>query len=355
MNKTIYTLLIFLLMLVSCQRNGKGFFKSSVQVKDTTLFAQFGFGSCQLQAAQLPLLQKADSMQLDFFVYLGDNIYSDTYKLSVLDSNYQVLAKNPDFQLLKKSTPLYAVWDDHDYGFNDSGRHYPLKKESKELFVKFWDIPAHSNRMGHEGIYGSEYLTYEDRTLQIILLDTRTFRDDLVLNKPPQKGFKNDYIPNQNPDSTFLGKAQWKWLEQELKQEADLRIIASSNQFSHEYNGWESWTNVPREQQRFVDLIAKTQANGVIFLSGDVHWGEISKMPTDVTYPLYDVTSSGITETWPSTEPNRYRMGDVIPQNNIGRIQFFYNEKDPTIVMELLDIHGVVNRHQIKLSEISFQ
>ncbi len=88
MNKTIYTLLIFLLMLVSCQRNGKGFFKSSVQVKDTTLFAQFGFGSCQLQAAQLPLLQKADSMQLDFFVYLGDNIYSDTYKLSVLDSNY---------------------------------------------------------------------------------------------------------------------------------------------------------------------------------------------------------------------------------------------------------------------------
>jgi alkaline phosphatase D len=354
MHKLLTVFVFISIIIFSCKNDNKGKLIIDEKPKDTTAFAQFGFGSCQLQAAELPLLKKADSLKLDFFVYLGDNIYSDTYKLSVLDSNYQILAKNPNFQLLKKSTPLYATWDDHDYGYNDSGRHYPLKKESKELFMKFWEIPTTSGRYRHEGIFGSEYLKFGDKTLQLILLDTRTFRDDLVLNKPPQKGYKNDYIPNQNLDSTFLGKEQWTWLEQELLKKADLRIIASSNQFSHEYNGWESWTNVPYEQQKFVDLIAKTKANGVIFLSGDVHWGEISKMPTDKTYPIFDITSSGITETWPNTEPNKYRIGPVIPQNNIGRIKFFYNQKDPTIEMELIDIKGVVNKQLIRLSEITF-
>lgn len=355
LKKLVPIILVSILWLTGCKNGGKNGFNFFEKEKDTTLFARFGFGSCQLQRAELPLLKKADSLKLDFFVYLGDNIYSDTYTLSVLDSNYQVLAKNPNFQLLKKSTPLYAVWDDHDYGYNDSGRHYPLKKESKELFMNFWEIPSSSNRYGHDGIYGSEYLQFGDKTLQLIFLDTRTFRDDLVRNNPPQNGFKNDYIPNQNRDSTFLGKAQWAWLETELTHKADLRIIASSNQFAHEYNGWESWTNVPHEQQKCINLIAKTKANGVIFLSGDVHWGEISKMPTLKTYPIYDVTSSGITETWPSTEPNKYRIGPVIPQNNIGSIKYFYNQKDPTIEMELIDIKGVVNKHSIKWSELTFK
>lgn len=352
--RSLVALFLFIsILLIGCKREKNGLVNNLEKVKDTTAFAQFGFGSCQIQTAKLPLLKKADSLKLDFFVYLGDNIYSDTYKLSVLDSNYQVLAKNPDFQLLKKSTPLYATWDDHDYGYNDSGRHYPLKKESKELFLKFWEIPSTADRYKHDGIYDVVYFNYGDKILQLILLDTRTFRDNLVLNKPAKKGFKNDYIPNQNADSTFLGKEQWLWLEKELRKKADLRIVASSNQFGHEYNGYESWTNVPHEQQKFIDLIAKTKANGVLFISGDVHWGEISKMPTDKTYPIYDVTSSGITETWHDTEPNKYRIGDVIPQNNIGRIKFYYNQNDPTIEMELIDIKGVVNRQTIKLSEIT--
>ena len=70
-----------------------------------------------------------------------------------------------------------------------------------------------------------------------------------------------------------------------------------------------------------LDLIKKTQANGVVFISGDVHWGEISKLNNETTYPIFDVTSSGITQTWYNTEPNQHRVGPVIPQNNIGMIE----------------------------------
>jgi alkaline phosphatase D len=344
-------ILCFILLILICSC------KSSVVDKSNKndRILQIGFGSCQNQTVALPLLSKISDSKLDFFIYLGDNIYSDTYDIKVLEKNYEILNNNKDFKNLKKTTPLYATWDDHDYGYNDKGRHYPLKAESKKLFVNFWNIPQDSNRNNHDGIYGSDYFTYGNKKIQLIYLDTRTFRDDLLLNNPKNTAFKNDYIPNQNTDSTFLGRDQWNWLEKELSQKADLRIIASSNQFSHTYNGYESWTNVPHEQQKFINLIAKTKANGVLFISGDVHWGEISKMNTSTTYPIFDITSSGITQTWPSIEPNENRLGVSVPQNNYGIIKFYYEQKDPTIEMELLDINGSVNKQIIKLSDIEFK
>jgi len=42
---------------------------------------------------------------------------------------------------------------------------------------------------------------------------------------------------------------------------------------------------------------------GVIFLSGDVHCGEISRLETPGLYLIFDLTSSGITQTWDVIEP----------------------------------------------------
>jgi alkaline phosphatase D len=315
---------------------------------------KIAFGSCAHQDKPQPLILKAVKLNPDLFIYLGDNIYGDTQDMNILKNKYEKLASKFEFQELKKSTKILSVWDDHDFGQNDIGRHYPLKKESKEIFMNFWEVPQDSERRSHEGIYGSEYVKIGDKILQIIMLDTRTFRDNLLKNEPKNSAYKNDYIPYSKKDSTILGDKQWKWLENELSKKANIRIIASSVQFGHEYNGYESWTNMPHEQTKFIDLIEKTKANGVIFISGDVHWGEISKMKTKNTYPLYDVTSSGITQTWTKTEPNKNRIGDVIVQNNIGLIEIFYKNKEPLIKLNLLDIDGNVSNHSFLLSEISF-
>lgn len=141
---------------------------------------------------------------------------------------------------------MIATWDDHDYGENDAGREYPFKRESKDIFLKFWNEPAVSPRRDHEGIYTC-YRFGEPgsgKSLQIILLDTRTFRDPLF--KSPQGSWKNDYLPDLDPQKTLLGEQQWAWLKDRLMEPADLRIIGTSIQFSHEHNGWESWTNLPR-------------------------------------------------------------------------------------------------------------
>ena len=121
------------------------------------------------------------------------------------------------------------------------------------------------------------------------------------------------------------------------------------------YNGWESWTNVPHERQRMIDLIRKTKANGVLFLSGDVHWGEISKLEVAGGYPLYDVTSSGITQTWDVIEPNGNRIGEAVPQNNIGLVEIQAAGDSTLLILSLYDAAGkAVVKHKVGLAELSF-
>lgn len=325
--------LITCLTVSSCSSPGK--------TSDTSVSFRIALGSCGHQDKPQPLLDVATAQRSDVFIYLGDNIYGDSYSLDTLRAKYARLAAKSEFQRLKASTRLLAIWDDHDYGWNDAGRHFSLKAESKEIFMDFWQVPAESKRRKHPGIYGTEWLERDGRRVQVILLDTRTFRDELIHRKETDTRFKNDYVPNQNSDSTFLGPAQWAWLEDELRKPADARIIASSNQFSHEYNGWESWTNVPHERQRMIDLIKNTRANGVIFLSGDVHWGEISRLDVPGLYPIHDLTSSGITQTWDVIEPNRNRLGNAIPQNNIGVVDLTFNRNGGQAKLSLFDVTGL--------------
>ena len=316
--------------------------------------SRIAFGSCSEEDKPQPILAHVVASRPDLFVYLGDNIYGDSRSMDTLRAKYRRLGAKPEFQQLRSATTLLATWDDHDYGWNDTGRHFPYKETSKRIFLDFWGEPAGTERRERPGIYTSYLFEQNGRRLHLIVLDTRTFRDNLLRNDRIAP-HKNDYRPNPSPDSTLLGAAQWSWLEAQLRLPADLRIIASSIQFSHQYNGWESWTNVPHEQQRMLDLIRSTRAGGVIFISGDVHWGEISRLDRNGLYPVYDVTSSGLTETWPNVEPNINRVGQVVRENNFGLIDIDWSRPDPRITLRLYDVTGTL-RNEVTMirSTIAF-
>jgi alkaline phosphatase D len=318
-----------------------------LRVDPTALPIRIAFGSCSEEDKPQPILDLVVARRPDLFIYLGDNIYGDSRSMDTIRAKYSRLGAKAEFQRLRASTTVLATWDDHDYGWNDMGRHFPYKTESKEIFLDFWGEPAGTDRRRREGIYTSYTFEQNDRRLQVILLDTRTFRDNLIRSDDVTP-HKNDYQPNPDPDSTVLGAAQWQWLEARLREPADIRIIATSIQFSHEYNGWESWTNVPAERQRMVDLVRETGADGVMFISGDVHWGEISRQDVPGLYPLWDVTSSGITETWPSVEPNGNRVGEVVRENNFGEIEIDWTGPEPALALRLYDVSGTL-RNEIRL------
>ncbi|MCC7507601.1 MAG: alkaline phosphatase family protein [Saprospiraceae bacterium] len=324
------------------------------------LVSRIAFGSCGHEDKPQPILDTARMHRPDLFVWLGDNIYGDTRDMRVLREKYARLGAKPEFQRLRQSCRMLATWDDHDYGWNDAGRHYPYKQASKEIFLEFWGEPADSPRRKHEGIYTSYLFESGGRRVQMILLDNRTYRDDLrtyrgELHREGRFFYPLDYYPHETPDSTLLGEEQWRWLETELQKPADLRIIGSGTQFGISYNGYEAWANFPHERQRMLDLIKKTRANGVIFITGDVHYGEISVLHEPGLYPIYDVTASGITSTWYFATPNDNRIEGPVMDNHFGQISIDWAQTDPLITMEIFDIRGNQRvEHQVRLSEISF-
>ena len=299
---------------------------------------RFAFGSCMEEDLDKDVLGQALDTNPDFFIFLGDNIYADTEDMDEMQAKYDKLAADPYFKRLKQSgIPVMATWDDHDYGANDAGLEYPMKQESKEIFLDFWGEPADSERRTREGIYTAYTYEVEGKVIQIIMLDTRWFRGELVERLDSYEGGKNDYQPTEDTSQTFLGETQWAWLEQEFMKQADLRIIGSSQQFGHSYNGYESWTLFPHEQQRMIDLIKSTKANGVLFISGDVHWGEINKRSHKGMYDLWDVTSSGINEKWFFWEDSDYRVGAVVKAFNFGYLDIEWDHADPVIRMGIVD------------------
>jgi alkaline phosphatase D len=347
------------------------FFKSNLILVILLLFSftSFGqksvtkiaFGSCGHQNHPLPIFDVVVKHNPDLFIFLGDNIYGDTKNMDTLRAKYQKLAIKPSYQNLKNNTRILATWDDHDYGWNDAGRHYPYKDESKEIFLDFFEEPKDSPRRNHKGIYTSYMFENKGKKLQIILLDNRTFRDDLrkYNGEPLDKRkyfYKLDYFPHENSDSTLLGEEQWAWLEKELEKPADIRLIGSGTQFSIEYNSYEAWVNFPHEQKRFLDLIKKTKANGIVFLTGDVHYAEISKLEVPGLYPIYDFTSSGLSSKWHFSTPNANRIEGPVLENHFGLVTIDWKKKIPSIKMEVFDdTNNQRVEYTINLDQISFK
>ncbi len=317
---------------------------------------EIAFGSC-IKQVDHPMLERALTLPMDLFLFLGDNIYADTEDMSVMRAKYDALKTSRFFRELRRRVPVLATWDDHDMGANDAGAEYPKRREAKEEFLRWLDEPADSPRRQREGVYEAWIFGPAGKRVQVILLDTRTFRGPLKrLPKAGQKLPGGPYIPNTDTSATMLGPAQWSWLGEQLRQPAELRLIASSIQFVAEFSGAEAWANLPHEKQRLLDLLRETKAGGVLFLSGDRHWCELSRMDGPLGYPLFDLTSSALTEKHPRGTPtdNRYRAYPKTYHDvNVGHLQIDWAAADPLITWKIVDFAGNAPiEHRIRLGEL---
>lgn len=326
---------------------------------DDALVSTIGFGSCCRQDRPMAIWESIVSAKPDVFLMIGDNIYGDSEDLAVLKQKWDILGANPNFQTLRQQSRLLATWDDHDYGTNDAGAEYPKKKESQQLFLDFFCEPTDSLRRKQDGVYWSYVFGPAGRRTQIILLDTRYHRSPLKSNGKKKGGnvpYYGPYAPNDDVGATVLGDVQWKWLEQQLRQPAELRIIASSIQVLANQHDWEKWGNFPAERERLFRLLRDTKANGVIFISGDRHHAEISRNDQILGYPLFDATSSSLNQPSKSDtpdEPNDDRLQTIYRQMNFGMIAVDWTEADPPITLEVRGLNGSPPLSQtVKLSAL---
>lgn len=335
--------LLFLLLLPA--------FAIAQTVSDKVI-TRIGFGSCISQNDSQLIWYKVIEKDPELFLLLGDNLYGDTKDMELLKQKYEQFGSKPGYKKLKEKTEVLATWDDHDYGQNDAGKEYPMKEESKKIFLQFFNEPGTSERWKHKGIYTSYTYGVDRKKLQVIMLDCRTFRDKLVRVRADLK-CKGPYIKLYHKAKTFLGEEQWKWLEEELMKPADVRIIGTSTQFLVDFNGWEAWVNMPLEREKMMKLIEKTKANGVFFVSGDLHYSELSRLKRDNCYPLYDLTSSGMTHGHSCDGGNKNRVGDPYMLPNYGFIDIDWNAQKLTV--QILDKQNVPHiSYEIPFAEIKF-
>ena len=293
--------------------------------------SRIGFGSCYKPEKSTPLWKGVADFDPQVWLWLGDNVYADVIDgkyikndlpKDAFDRAYRLLGQSEGMAVLKKLPPdhVMATWDDHDFGKNDIGKNWERKEDARKAFVKFWGGEERG-----DGVYSSRDFGPEGKRVRVILLDTRFNRDD------------------PGSDGDILGEKQWKWLGEELKKPgARLTVIGSSIQVLAQQHRFEKWGNFPKTRERLFRVIRESGAKGVIFVSGDRHHAEISKLgESPAGYPVYDVTSSGLTEKSSiRNEPNDPRVGEVYVGGNFGVIEVDWSKEDPAVTLQIRDEAG---------------
>ena len=234
---------------------------------------------CHQQDRPAPALALYPKTDPDLVIWVGDNVYADTTDdPSHIERCLAVLEAKPGFRELRDLAPFAVTWDDHDYGLNNSGRHYAHKRASADIFRRFWrleeQIPAE-----RDGIYHAQLHDFGGKRLHVVLLDVRYNRDD------------------PGPEADMLGEAQWQWLAEELKTPSDLRLIVSGTQILVEpESGWETWTQYPRSLERLVELLRRSQCERTLFITGDQHYAEVGRAPGMLDFDLVEVMFAGINQ-----------------------------------------------------------
>lgn len=246
----------------------------------------------------------------DVMLWLGDNVYyrePDWNTRTGMIHRYTHGRATPELQALLASTAHYAIWDDHDFGPDDSDGSFIHKDMAWEVFRDFWGNPTF-------GVNGQKGCTtqFQYNDIDFFLLDNRYFRTPDRCTTCPER--------------TLLGETQLQWLLTALaKSRAPFKIIAIGGQvvttsLDHET----AFHYFPAERDTILQFIERENIKGVIFLTGDKHFTELSAMKNNKGNWVYDLTTSPLTSgVNPNAETNAWHVeGTRVNQHNFSVLHF---------------------------------
>ena len=268
----------------------------------------------------------------DIMLWGGDNVYlreADWDSKSGIYHRYTHSRALKEMQPLLASTQNIAIWDDHDFGPDDSDRSFYNKYTTQQAFKDFWANKSYGmDAEQKEGIFSS----YNWSDAELFLLDNRFF-------KSPNKRLTGE--------KTMLGSAQIQWLIDALTySKASFKIIVIGGQVLNTEAVFENYENYKSEKDFMLSEILANQIKGVVFISGDRHFTELSTLKRPNTYPLYDWTVSPLTSGHGNVEritkePNTNRVpGSLFAQHVFGTLSFSGEKETRQMKMSLFDKDG---------------
>lgn len=295
---------------------------------------KIAFGSCMDQRFPAPIWSAIDQWQPDIFITLGDTVYAAAGETQPIVKAYVMqLEEHPELQRFYSKVPFIGIWDDHDFGINDGSGYHEKYSEAREALLTFLPNTRKIIPENQEGLYYSLWLGMKPQTVQIIVLDLRTFKSPWKLGWTDPDG-RPRWSVDDSSDKTLLGPQQWEWLEKELQKPATVRFLISSIQLIPNEHNFERWGLFPKERERFLNLIEKKKIKNLFILSGDRHLSEVSVLKLTNKIRLVEFTSSSLNrpaKRFDPNEPNSYRLkGSFFPKANFGTITIDYAKKQIT-------------------------
>ncbi len=267
-------------------------------------------------------------MQPDIMLWLGDNVYlreADWYTRTGILHRYTHSRSLPELQPLLASTHHYAIWDDHDFGPDNSDRSFLHKDKTFEAFQLFWGNPSY-------GINSKPGITsfFQFNDIDFFLLDNRYHRSpDLRITG----------------ESELLGEEQLEWLIDGLvNSKAPFKMIAIGGQVLSTAAVHENYIHFYAEERDYLlKRIEEENIKNVIFLTGDRHHTELSQLVNNKGNTIFDLTVSPLTSgTSTNVETtNLLRVeGTLVQQRNFGWLEFSGKHSERILTMRIFDANG---------------
>jgi len=242
----------------------------------------------------------------------------------------------PHFADFVRQTPTYAVWNNHDYGSDESDRFQPGKGESLRAWRGLWPNPESPGMQTNSGIYYSFY--WGD--VHYIVTDDHWNRD---------YGRENRW-----------GNVQTNWIISELlASRGTFKVIVIGSDIMQ--RGWGS------DLENLGAAVKEHKINGIIFNAGDIHRNEYKRVKNGAfPYPVTQISSSGIAKVW--RKPFAKIAVDTTVDDPYIRVRFFGATKesndndvtwnnDPDLVCSMVEGEDREKEHSctetIRLSDIS--
>ena len=282
------------------------------------------------------------SHRYDAFLTLGDNVYIDLpgFPGPLHDYTYYRRQSRPEFRRLVSSTPVFAIWDDHDCAIDDiwMGPYIDRPKwkiPQWRLFRNNWNNPAYGDEESTPGCW----FRFSLGDIDFFMLDGRFYRTNPF---------------GKNP--TMLGPVQKKWLLDGLqKSQATFKMIVSPVpwDFRAKPDSVDTWKGFPTERNEIFAFLNSHKIEGVVLVSSDRHRTDAWKIVRDAGYPLYDFQSACLTNMLKT----QIMPGALMAYNekcSFGAFTFDTKKDDPELTFQIINIDDeIIDSLTLKKSQLT--
>ncbi len=315
-----------------------------------------GFGSCLNPGTQplQPVFSEVLQHRPTAFLFIGDINYmpgrsghygEDRDPVRYAMAGYHREVRHvPEIRALMATTPSYGIWDDHDYGPNNSDRTFAYREETLEMYRRYWPNSGGGTSRA-KGIFHK----FRIADVEFFMLDDRYHRD-----------------PNEAEDrKTMFGPGQIDWLKASLKASAaTFKVVANGNSMVVDFTTrGERWDNFGTERDDFLKWMFAEAITGVVFIAGDWHVGTLNRLYREGqdTYPLFELLSSNAAVRTDPISRRTRRGWRGNPQSiakeyrgfNFGMLRFSGPAGKRQLTMQIVDEDGHVQiEHVLQESDL---